>query len=272
MIYYKTPEEVALIKESSLLVCSTLAELANHIKPGVTTLQLDKIADEFIRDHKAEPAFKGYNGFPNSMCASVNEQVVHGIPNNREIRDTDIISADIGVKLNGWYGDSAYSFALSGVTEPVERLLSATKTSLFLGIEKAKVGNRIGDIGFAVQDYIEKKGYHIVRELVGHGLGKNLHEDPEVPNYGKRGSGPKILPGLVIAIEPMVNLGTRKVVQLRDGWTVETQDKSASAHYELMVAVWKEGTEMLNSFEPIEAAVAKNSNLKMIQSEVLNFA
>jgi methionyl aminopeptidase len=272
MIHYKTPEEVALIKESSLLVCKTLAELGNHIKPGVTTLQLDKIADEYIRDHKAEPAFKGYNGYPNSICASVNEQVVHGIPNNRPIQETDVVSVDIGVKLNGWFGDSAYSYAMAGISEQVENLLVATKTSLFIGIDKAKSGNRIGDIGFAIQDYVEKKGYYVVRELVGHGLGKSLHEDPEVPNYGKRGSGTKIQPGLVIAIEPMINLGTRKVIQLRDGWTVETQDKSVSAHYELMVAVWKNENEKLNSFEWIEEAEAKNSNLKNIKSEVVNFA
>jgi methionyl aminopeptidase len=273
MIHYKTPEEVALIKESSLLVCATLAEVAKHIRPGITSLHLDKIAEEFIRDHKAQPAFKGYRGFPNALCVSVNQQVVHGIPDKREIREDDVLSIDTGVNLNGWYGDSAYSFAVKGISDEVEQLLSATKTSLFLGIEKAKAGNRVGDISYVIQQYIERqKGYHIVRELVGHGVGKDLHEEPEVPNYGNRGSGTKLQPGIVIAIEPMVNMGTRKVVQLRDGWTIETKDKSVSAHYELMVAIWKGRSETLNSFEPIEAEVVKNSNLKLIQSEVLNLA
>jgi methionyl aminopeptidase len=273
MIHYKTPEEVALIKKSSLLVCATLAEVAKHIRPGIPALQLDKIAEEYIRDHHAEPAFKGYRGFPSTLCFSVNQQVVHGIPDQREIQEGDVLSIDTGVKLDGWFGDSAYSFAVQGISEPVEQLLTATNTSLFLGIEKAKSGNRIGDISYAIQHYIERqKGYHIVRELVGHGVGKSLHEDPEVPNYGNRGTGTKLQPGMVIAIEPMVNLGTRKVVQLRDGWTIETKDKSVSAHYELMVAIWKDHSETLNSFEPIETEVAKNSNLKLIHSETLNFA
>jgi methionyl aminopeptidase len=273
MIYYKTYEEVALIKRSSLLVCATLGEVARHIRPGITSLQLDKIAEEFIRDHQAVPAFKGYRGFPNTLCISVNHQVVHGIPDQREVREGDVLSIDTGVQLDGWYGDSAYSFALHGVSEPIEQLLAATKTSLFLGIEKAKCGNRIGDISFAIQHYIERqKGYHIVRELVGHGVGRNLHEDPEVPNYGNRGTGVKLQPGMVLAIEPMVNFGTRKVVQSPDGWTIETKDKSVSAHYELMVAIWKDNTEMLNSFDPIEAAEARNTNLKSINVEKLNFA
>lgn len=271
MIYYKTPEEVAQIKESSLLVCSTLAEVAKHIKPGINTLVLDKIAEEFIRDYKAEPAFKGYRGFPGTLCVSVNQQVVHGIPDKREIREDDVLSLDTGVKLNGFYGDSAYSFALNAISPEVEQLLVATKTSLFLGIEKAKPGNRVGDISFAIQDYIERqKKYHIVRELVGHGVGKHLHEDPEVPNYGKRGSGSKLQNGVVIAIEPMVNLGTRHIVQLRDGWTIETKDKSVSAHYELMVAINKDGSETLNNYDAIEAAILKNSNLKLVPSEALS--
>jgi methionyl aminopeptidase len=273
MIYYKTNEEIAQIKESSLLVCSTLAEVATHIRPGISTLQLDKIAETFIRDHKAEPAFKGYRGFPGTLCVSVNQQVVHGIPDKREIREDDVLSLDTGVKLNGFYGDSAYSFSLKGISDATEKLLAATKTSLFLGIEKAKPGNRVGDISFAIQDYIEgKKKYHIVRELVGHGVGKHLHEEPEVPNYGKRGSGSKLQAGMVIAIEPMVNLGTRHVVQLRDGWTIETRDKSISAHFELMVAIHKDNSELLNHYNDIEEAIRKNENLKLIPSEVLNLA
>lgn len=273
MIHYKTPEEVACIKESSLLVCATLAELARHIRPGITSLQLDKIAEEFIRDHHAEPAFKGYRGYPNTLCVSVNQQVVHGIPNNRPVQEGDVLSIDTGVRLNGWFGDSAYTFALQGISAEAEQLLVATKTSLFIGIAQAKHGNRIGDISHAIQHYIEKqKGYHVVRELVGHGVGKKLHEEPEVPNYGVRGTGVKIQAGMVLAIEPMVNLGTRKVVQLSDGWTIETEDKSVSAHYELMVAVWRTHTDILNNFETIEAEVAKNQYLKMIESETVNFA
>ena len=265
MIFHKTKEEIELLRESSLLVSKTLAELAGHIKPGVSSLQLDKIAETFIRDHNGVPAFKGYRGFPNSLCTSVNAQIVHGIPNNDPLKEDDMISIDCGIKLNGYYGDSAYSFALSNISDEVEALMAATKKSLFIGIEQAVIGKRIGDIGFAIQDYVEQKqGYHIVRELVGHGVGKSLHEDPEVPNYGKRGSGPKMIEGLVIAIEPMVNLGTRSVVQLSDGWTVKTADGSPSAHYELMVALQRGEADVLSTFSYIEEAEEKNKNLKPI--------
>lgn len=274
MIFYKTSDEVALIKESSLLVCDTIAEVTKHVRPGITTLQLDIIAEQFIRDNKAEPAFKGYKGsYPFTLCTSVNEQVVHGFPNKRELKENDVLSIDTGVKLNGYYGDSAYTVAMSGISEANENLLVATKTSLFLGIEKARNGGRVGDISFAIQEYIErKKKYHIVRELVGHGVGKHLHEDPEVPNYGKRGTGAKLQPGMVIAIEPMVNIGTRHVVQLSDGWTIASKDKSTSGHYELMVHIGKIQTEVLNNFDKIEMAVMNNNNLKMISSEALSLA
>jgi methionyl aminopeptidase len=274
MIYYKTSDEVALIKKSSLLVCDTIAEVTKHVKPGITTLQLDKIAEQYIRDNHGEPAFKGYKGsYPFTLCTSVNEHVVHGFPNNRELKETDVVSIDTGVKLNGYYGDSAYTVAMNGISDADEQLLIATKTSLFLGIDKARNGGRVGDISFAIQEYIErKKKYHIVRELVGHGVGKYLHEDPEVPNYGKRGNGAKLQPGMVIAIEPMVNKGTRHVVQLSDGWTISTRDRSTSAHYELMVHIGTLQTDVLNNFDSIEDAVSKNNNLKMISSEVLNLA
>ncbi len=273
MIYYKTSEEIELLQKSSLLVIDTLAEVAKELKPGVNLLKLDELAETFIRDHKGEPAFKGHRGFPNSLCISPNEVVVHGIPGNKEVLPGDILSIDCGIKLNGYYGDSAYTFAVGEISSEVESLLTATLTSLYLGIDKARPGNRTGDIGFAIQDYIERqKKFHCVRELVGHGLGKNLHEDPEVPNYGKRGTGVKLQPGIVIAIEPMVNLKTRHVVQLNDGWTITTRDKSPSAHYELNVAVTKEGPLQLNNYNAIEAVIAKNDNLKKITSEAENFA
>lgn len=262
MIYYKTPEEIELLRESSLLVSKTLAEVAKMIKPGVSLLEIDALAETFIKDHGATPAFKNYNGFPNSLCLSLNEAVVHGIPSNHELNETDIISVDCGVKLNGYYGDSAYTFPLAGVTDEVIQLCRATKTSLFLGIEQAVVGNKIGDLGYAIQHYLEQDlGYGVVRELVGHGVGRNLHEAPEVPNYGKRGSGKKMLEGLVIAIEPMVNLGVRNVAQLRDGWTIVTADRKPSAHYELMVAVKKHKADVLSTFSYIEEASAANEHI-----------
>jgi methionyl aminopeptidase len=251
-IYYKTEEEIDLIRESSLLVGKTLAEVARAIKPGVSTLQLDKIAEICIRDHGAEPGFLGYNGFPNSLCTSVNAQVVHGIPNDIPLQEGDIVSVDCGVKMNGFYGDSAYTFAVGEISPEVKQLLKVTKESLQLGVEQAIAGNRIGDIGFAIQEHAEKHGYGVVRELVGHGLGRNLHEAPEVPNYGKRGSGIRLREGLVLAIEPMINLGQRNVKQLKDGWTIITADKLPSAHFEHDVVVRNGKAEVLSSFALIE--------------------
>ena len=253
MIFYKTGEEIELIRNSSLLVGKTLAELAKIIEPGVTTLDLDKVAEEFIRDHGAIPGFLGYGGFPNSLCTSVNEAVVHGIPNNQPLEDGDIVSVDCGVLMNEFYGDSAYTFEVGNVSKEVKRLLAVTKECLELAIEQTISGNRIGDIGYSVQKHAEKNGFGVVRELVGHGLGRGLHEKPEVPNYGKKGRGPKMKPGLVLAIEPMINLGKKEVSQLSDGWTIITKDKLPSAHFEHDVAILKDGKpEVLSSFEEIE--------------------
>lgn len=252
MIYLKTNEEIELIKESSLLVGKTLAEVAKLIKPGVKTIELDKHAEEFIRDHGAIPGFKGYNGFPFTLCISVNENVVHGFPSERELKDGDIVSVDCGTLMNGFYGDSAYTFGVGEVKEEVLALMKRTKESLYIGIEMAREGNRVGDIGNAIQKYVEKDGYSVVRDLVGHGLGKNLHEKPEVPNYGRRGTGPKLKEGMVLAIEPMINLGTKKVIQEKDGWTIRTADRKPSAHFEHDVAIRKGKAEILSTFEYIE--------------------
>lgn len=252
MVIYKTEHEIALIKESSLLVGKTLAEVARHIEPGVTTLQLDKVAYEFIHDHGATPGFLDYNGFPNTLCTSVNEQVVHGIPTDQPLNEGDIVSIDCGVIKNEFWGDSAYTFAVGEVSEEVRQLMDATKHSLNLAIQAAVEGNRMGDIGHAVQSYTEGLGYGVVRELVGHGLGRNLHESPEVPNYGRRGNGMKLKAGLVLAIEPMINLGTKNVKTSSDGWTIVTTDGKPSAHYEHDVVVRKGKAEVLSSFEPIE--------------------
>lgn len=252
MVYLKNTDEVLIIKESAQILGRAHGEVAKHVKPGVTTEALDKIAEEFIRDHGGSPSFKNYNGFPASLCISVNETVVHGIPGKYELKEGDIISIDGGVFYKGYHSDSAYTYPLPGVSEEVLLLLERTYESLFLGIEQARVGNRIGDIGFAIQHYVEGFGYGVVRELVGHGVGKKLHEDPEVPNYGKRGKGPKLVEGMVIAIEPMINRGTKRVVQANDGWTIRTADKRASAHFEHMVAIGKNGAEILTTHEYIE--------------------
>ena len=257
MIHYKSEEEIDLIRESSLLVAKTHAEISALIKPGVTTMCLDKVAEEFILDHNAIPAFKGYSGFPNTLCASLNDQVVHGIPNHNPLNNGDIISIDCGVLMNGYYGDSAYTYEVGDVSSDVRHLLDVTKSSLYKGIEQAVVGNRIGDIGFAIQNYVEEFGYGVVRELVGHGLGKSLHEDPQVPNYGKRGNGVQLREGLVIAIEPMINLGTHRVKQLSDGWTIVTEDHKCSAHFEHTIVVRKSKAEVLSSFEYIERSLNK---------------
>lgn len=252
MITYKTEEEIDKIRISSLLVAKTHAEVAKLIKPGVTGLELDKIAEEFIRDHGAEPAFKGYGGFPNSLCISPNAEVVHGIPNQIPVEEGSILSVDCGVVKDGYYGDSAYTYQVGEVKEDVKKLLEVTKESLYKGIEKAVAGNRIGDISYAIQKYAEQHGYGVVRELVGHGVGKELHEDPQVPNYGKRGRGPVLKEGLVIAIEPMINLGTKNIRQYSDGWTIKTQDLKPSAHFEHTIVVRKGKAEILSSFEFIE--------------------
>ena len=259
MIIYKSLEEIELIRESSLLVAKTLAEVAKVIRIGVKTAELDRIAEEFIRDNNAIPAFKNYHGFPATLCVSINEQVVHGIPGNIEIKDGDIVSVDCGAVKNGYYGDSAYTFEIGNVKKEVKKLCDITKEALSLGIEKACIGNRIGDIGNAIQQHVENHGYSVVRDLVGHGLGKNLHEKPEVPNYGKKGNGVKINEGLVIAIEPMINLGTLRVFQEKDGWTIRTQDKMPSAHFEHTIAVVNGKPEILSTFKFIEE-ILKNKN------------
>jgi len=232
MIYYKTKAEIELIRESALLVSKTIAEIAKFIRPGINTLELDKIAHQFISDNGATPSFRDYRGYPFTACISVNDAVVHGFPNNDDLKDGDIISFDVGVFKNGYHGDSAYTFAIGEVDSAILKLMKVTKEALYLGIEKAVAGNRVGDISFAIQEHTERRnGYGVVRELVGHGLGRNLHEDPQVPNYGKRGSGPKMQEGMVIAIEPMINLGVKEEYYEDDGWTVRTKDNKASAHF-----------------------------------------
>lgn len=255
-VVLKNPDEINAIRKSSLLVGKALAEIAKIVEPGVTTLQLDRVADSFIRDHGAYPGFLGYHDFPNSICASVNQAVVHGIPNAQPLKEGDIVSIDIGVLWEGFWGDSAFTFAVGQISNDLQKLLDATRMCLELGVEQAAIGKRIGDIGYAVQNYAETNGYGVVRELVGHGVGIQLHEAPEVPNYGRRGQGLVMTEGLVIAIEPMINLGTKNVRQLKDGWTIETQDGKPSAHFEHTVAVGKGGAEKLSSFEEIDAALA----------------
>jgi len=262
-IYYKTKEEIELIRESSLLVARSHAVVAELIKPGVTTLELDKRAEEFIRDNDAVPAFKGYQGFPNTLCASPNEEVVHGIPNDKPLEDGDIISIDCGVYKNGFYGDSAYTYCIGNVADDIKALLKNTKDSLYAGIDAAVEGNRLGDISYAIESKIKEKGYGIVRELVGHGVGKELHEEPQVPNFGARGRGMKLMEGLVIAIEPMVNMGTARVKWLNDGWSVKTADNKPSAHFEHTIVVMKNRAEVLSSFEIIEE-VLKNNNVEFV--------
>ena len=255
MMYYKTEEEIDLIRESSLLVAKTLAEIAGLIKPGITTQALDEIAEEFIRDNGGMPAFKGYNGFPNTLCVSPNDQVVHGIPNGRALKDGDILSVDCGVVMNGYYGDSAFTYEVGEVDIQIKQLLRVTKESLYKGIEMAVSGNRVGDIGYAVQKHAESFGYGVVRELVGHGVGKNLHESPEVPNYGRKGKGILLKEGLVIAIEPMINMGERGIMQHNDGWTITTLDNKPSAHFEHTIVVRKGKAEILSSFVEIEKKI-----------------
>jgi methionyl aminopeptidase len=252
MIYYKTEEEIELLKLSNRLVSAAEAELVSMILPGTKTLDLDKRAEEFIRDNGGVPGFLDYHGFPNTLCISVNDAVVHGIPNNYELQEGDIISVDCGVFMNGFHGDSAYSFAVGEVSDEKKRLLKITKESLYKGIEAAVSGNRVGDIGYAVQKHAEDAGFSVVRELVGHGVGRNLHEKPEVPNFGRRGRGPKLQEGMTIAIEPMINAGVKEVHQENDGWTIRTQDGKASAHFEHSIAIRKGKAELLSDFSIIE--------------------
>jgi len=259
MIYIRSDEEIELIKISAQILGKAHAEVAKLIRPGVTTKELDKVAETFIKDSGGSPSFLGYNKFPASLCISVNDVVVHGIPGRYEVRDGDIISIDCGVKLNGYHSDSAYTYPVGTVSPAVRRLLARTKESLYMGIEKAVEGNRVGDVGYAVQTYAEKFGYSVVRELVGHGVGQNLHEAPEVPNYGKRGQGPKLHEGMILAIEPMINFGKKAIVQERDGWTIRTVDRKPSAHFEHTVAVRKGKAEILTTFEYIEAVTANTS-------------
>jgi len=261
MIYFKTNEEIELLRESSLLVAKTHAEIANYINPGVTTNQLDEIAEEFILDNGGKPGFKGYNGFPATLCVSINDQVVHGIPDNTVLKDGDIVSVDCGVLMNGFYGDSAFTFSVGNISEEAEKLLAVTRESLYKGIEMAIVGNRLGDIGYAIQNYTETHGFSVVRELVGHGVGRSLHEKPEVPNYGKRGSGIKLKEGMVIAIEPMINAGKHDVWTMNDNWTIKTQDGSLSAHFEHTVAIKNEQADVLSSFKYVDEVLKKNENL-----------
>ena len=252
MVYYKSDEEIELLRLSNILVSKTHAEIAKIIEPGIETIKLDKIAEEFIRDNGGVPGFLNYNGFPNALCISVNEQVVHGIPSSYIVKNGDIVSIDCGVYMNGYHGDSAFTFAIGEVDEKVLRLLTVTKQCLFSGIKQAVAGNRVGDIGYAVQQNAESNGFSVVREMVGHGVGKNLHEKPEVPNYGRRGRGLKMKPGLVIAIEPMINLGKKEIVQSKDGWTIKAKDSFPSAHFEHSIAIRKNGPDILSDFKYIE--------------------
>ena len=252
MIYLKTDEEIELMRIANRLVGATLAEVAKAIKPGITTIQLDKIAEEFIRDHGAIPLFKGYNGFPNSLCISVNENVVHGIPGALPLKEGDIVSVDCGAKINGYCGDSAYTFEVGDVNPEVKKLLQTTKEALYEGISSAVEGKRIGDIGHAIQTHCESRGYSVVRELVGHGIGKEMHEAPEIPNYGKKGYGVLLKTGMCIAIEPMINMGKKNVKFEKDGWTVRTADRKPSAHFEHTVAIRAGKADILSTFEKIE--------------------
>jgi len=261
MIHHKSKEEIELIRQSAQLVSKTLGLMAEKIEPGVVPLDLDKIAEEFIRDNGGKPGFLGLYDYPNTIISSVNEQVVHGIPTKKPLENGDIVGIDIGVLMNGYYGDHAYTFAVGEIKDDLKQLLKVTKECLDLGIEQVRAGNRIGDLSFAVQQHAENHGYGVVRELVGHGLGKKMHESPEVPNFGKRGRGPKMKEGLVIAIEPMINMGTRRVIQLSDGWTIVTADRKPSAHFEHDVAIVDGKAEVLSTFSFVEEALKKKNGI-----------
>ena len=262
MIQYKTKQEIEVMRESCLLVGKAHAEVAKVLKAGMSTMQVNNIVEEFIRDKAGVPSFKNYNGYPFATCISMNESVVHGFPGDHILKEGDVMSLDIGIYKNGFHGDSAYTYAVGEITAEIKQLLKVTKESLYLGIEKARQGNRIGDIANAIQEHTEKKhGYGVVRELVGHGLGRKMHEDPQVPNYGKKGTGAKLKEGMVLAIEPMINLGVKEVIHLDDGWTVLTKDHKTSAHFEHDVCITKGEPDILSSFVEIEAAEKANSNL-----------
>jgi methionyl aminopeptidase len=262
MIIYKTDEQVELMRQSALLVSKTLAEMAKLLKPGVTTLQLDNRIGEIVRDHHGVPSFLSYKGYPFNSCISVNDVVVHGFPNKKELKPGDVLSIDIGIILNGWHGDHAYTFAVGDPGPEVAQLIRVTKESLYKGIEKAVAGNYTGDIAYAIQEHTEKKhGYGVVRELVGHGLGRSLHEDPQVPNYGRRGSGKKLKEGMVLAIEPMINLGRKEVYTEDDGWTVRTKDGKVSVHFEHDVCIRRYKADILSDYSFIEAAEKANAEL-----------
>ncbi|MCK9324203.1 MAG: type I methionyl aminopeptidase [Bacteroidales bacterium] len=258
MIEIKTDEEIELLRKSNLLLSATLANVAPLMKPGITTLEIDRVAEEYIRDHGGVPGFKGYSGFPNTLCISVNDQVVHGIPSNRVLQEGDIVSVDCGVFMNGFHGDSAYTFAVGEISEELQNLIRVTREALFLGIAKAVAGNRIGDIGHAIQEHAEANRFSVVREMVGHGVGRNLHEEPEVPNYGRPGTGPMLREGMTIAIEPMINLGRRQIYQERDGWTIRTADHKPSAHFEHSIAVRATKADVLSDFEIIDKVLNNN--------------
>ena len=260
MIIQKTKEEIELMRQSALVVSKTLGMLAKEVKPGVTSLYLDKLAEEFIREQGAIPGFLGLYDFPNTLCMSPNSQVVHGIPNNTPLVEGDIISIDCGAILNGFYGDHAYTFPVGEVASETQKLLDITKESLYVGIREFKVGNRVGDVGFAIQNFTEKHGYGVVRELVGHGIGKTMHEDPEMPNYGRRGRGKKFVEGMVVAIEPMTNMGTQKIRHHKDGWTITTLDGKPSAHFEHDVAIVDGKPELLSTFQYIYEALGIESD------------
>ena len=259
MIYLKTDEEIELLRAANQIVARTLAEVAIVFAPGVTTLKLVAVAEEYIRSQGAVPGFKGYGGFPGTLCVSVNENVVHGIPSNYALREGDIVSVDCGAVKDGYNGDSTYTFCVGEVDEEVKRLLRTTKESLYIGIEHAVEGNRIGDIGHAIQEYCEKRGYGVVREMCGHGVGRKLHEDPDVPNYGRKGTGPLIKNGMVIAIEPMINMGSKNIVIERDGWTTRTKDRKPSAHYEHTIAIHHGKPDILSSFQYVEEVLGDRS-------------
>ncbi len=262
MMILKTNDQVEMMRQSALLVSKTLTEIAKTLKPGVTTISIDKMIGEFVRDHHAVPSFLNYKGYPFNSCISVNEVVVHGFPGNDQLKEGDIVSIDIGVILNGWHGDHAYTFAIGDPGDEIMKLIRVTKESLYKGIEKAVVGNYVGDIAYAIQEHTEKKhGYGVVRELVGHGLGRHLHEDPQVPNYGKRGSGKKLKEGLVLAIEPMINMGKKDVYTEDDGWTVVTKDGKPSVHFEHDVCVRKGKADILSNYTNIEKTEEENPHL-----------